>query len=270
MGALVARTPARPGRRIGAWLGLCAALAGWARADTLHCVTLEYPPLEYADNSQVTGMAVDVVRAVLAGMGHTLEVEVYPWARSLELVRLGQRDCIFTAYRTPEREAFLEYSRQVLIPQPVYLFVRKDSGVSFNGDLAALRGHRIGVVNRISYGNRFDSYRPRLKLDEAETLEQSFQKLVLGRVDAVPSNLYTATYTLAGPSRPIADQIEQLPVPVEVVPSYLAFTRRRNFQGLRDRFDAELAKLVQRGEYRRIVESYHIPYSWLDPASSAP
>ena len=270
MGALVARTPVRPGRRIAAWLGLLAAFTGWAQADTLHCVTLEYPPLEYQHDGQVVGVAVDIVRNVVGRLGYSLEVEMYPWARSLELVRLGQRDCIFTAYRTPEREAFLEYSKQVLIPQPVYLFVRKESGLSFDGDLSALLGRRIGVVNRISYGNRFDRYRSRLKLDETETLEQNFQKLVLGRVDAVPSNLYTAVYVLGGTSRGLADQIEQLPVPVEVVPSYLAFTRRKDFQPLRDRFDAELRKLVQSGEYRRIIESYQIPYSWLEPGSIAP
>jgi polar amino acid transport system substrate-binding protein len=95
--------------------------------------------------------------------------------------------------------------------------------------------------------------------DEAATIEQTFIKLAIGRVDIVPSNLYTATSTLALPSlRSHAGNIVKLPIPIESVTSHIAFSKARQLTSLRDRFDAELKKVVTSGEYRALLDKYQI------------
>lgn len=237
-----------------------ATASSSAVADSYRCVSLAYPPLIQQDGGgPAHGLAVDVVRAVFARLGHDLTVEVMPWARSLTMVRLGQRDCVFTIFRTPEREQFLDFSNESIIPQLIYFYARKDAGLAFNGDLSALAGRRVGTVMKVNYGERFDAARERFTVQEVATLEQNFRKLVLGRVDLVPSNVYTATYTLANMHDPAVDtEVVRLPIPLENVASHIAFAKNRQLTALRDQFDRELKAYVASGAYRHLLDQYRI------------
>ncbi len=247
--------------RISLWAVLLALAASpRAGAEAVRCVSLEYPPLIQKDaDGAVRGLAVDVVAAVLKRLGHSLSVEVLPWARSLALVRLGERDCVFTIFHSDERARFLDFSRESIIPQIIYLYARRDGAVSFDGDFHALAGRTVGTVRKVNYGPRFEAARATLALQEVASLEQNFRKLVLGRIDVTPSNVYTASYTLGLLERDgTAAQIVQLPLAVESVPSYIAFAKNRHLTALRDQFDVELRAFVASGAYRRLLEQYRI------------
>ncbi|MBA5635566.1 transporter substrate-binding domain-containing protein [Duganella sp. LX20W] len=247
-------------RILSAALLTLAAASTPAMADSYHCVSLAYPPLIQQDASgPAHGLAVDVVRAVFARLGHDMTVEVMPWARSLTMVRLGQRDCVFTIFQTPEREEYLDFSKESIIPQLIYFYARKDAGVAFNGDLGTLAGRRVGTVMKVNYGEKFDAARDHFTVQEVATLEQNFRKLVLGRVDLVPSNVYTASYTLANMHDTAVDaEVVQLPVPRDNVASHIAFAKRRQLTALRDQFDKELKAYVASGAYRHLLEQYRI------------
>jgi polar amino acid transport system substrate-binding protein len=215
-----------------------------AAAEALRCVSLEYSPLIQKDaDGAVRGLAVDVVAAVFKRMGHSVSVEVLPWARSLALVRLGERDCVFTIFHSNERAQFLDFSRESIIPQIIYFYARRDGSVSFDGDLRSLGRRTVGTVLKVNYGARFEAARAALALQEVASLEQNFRKLVLGRIDVTPG---------------VAAQIVQLPLAVDSVPSYIAFAKNRHLTALRDQFDVELRAFVASGAYRRLLEQYHI------------
>jgi polar amino acid transport system substrate-binding protein len=243
-------------------IALCvlALLPLRAWADRYTCVSFEYPPLiQSGSDGRPAGLAVEIVSRVFQQMGHSMKVDLYPWARSLAMVKHGDADCIFTLYHSPEREQFLDYSNETLLAQTIYLFARKGTSVSFNGDLSSLKGVQIGTAHKVNYGPRFEEARPQLKIDEAPTIEQNFRKLAVGRIDVVPSHLYTAVSTLELPSlKPHAEKIVRIPTPVEIVPSHIAFPKVKNMTALRDAFDAELRKLVASGEYRRLLDRYKI------------
>lgn len=229
-------------------------------AATLHCVSFEYPPLihQTADRPP-EGLAVDVVSAVLAQMGHTMQLDLYPWARSLALAYQGQVDCIFTLYRSPERERYLDYSQEPVATQVIYLYARKDLTVGFDGNLASLANLRVGTAHKVNYGPKFEEVRSRLTIDDAPTIEQNFLKLALGRVDVAPSNDHTASFTLELPAlQQYAGRIVRLPVPVETVASYIAFPKKRGLAELRDRFDQQLRQFIGSAEYRRLLEKYSL------------
>jgi polar amino acid transport system substrate-binding protein len=205
------------------------------------------------------GLAVEVVDRVFRNMGDTMRVEIFPWARALALASQGNADCIFTLYHAPERERYFDYGNETLIPQIVYFYARKGVLVDFDGDMASIQGFSVGTAHQINYGPKFEQARQRLNIDEAPTIEQNFMKLARGRVDLVPSNLYTASSTLALASmQGYADRIVKLPVPVESVMSYIAFPKSRKLAALRDRFDATLRKFVLSGEYLRLLQRYNI------------
>lgn len=218
-------------------------------------VTLEFPPLEYTgEDGNPRGIAVDMVKRIMSSLGHEIQIKVYPWPKALEMVRAGDADAIFTAYKTPERETFLDYSKEVFIPQIVGFYVKKGSSITFNGDLHTLRTKHIGVVSTISYGPKFDQMGPQLQVEPVERIEQNFQKLLSGRIDLIISNIHVADWELQ--KLQLREEIVRLPHEVERVSSYIAFSKRRNLTTLRDQFDQELRKLKANGEYNIVIEKY--------------
>jgi len=225
----------------------------------LEIVTLEFPPLETAGRDGVPeGAAVDVVSEIFRNLSLPINIRVYPWTRSLQLVREGKADAIFTAYRNKQREKFLDYTNEILVNQVVSLYVKAGSKHQFKGDFSALRGKVIGVVSTISYGEVFDRavLKYALKVDRVNEFQQNLKKLVSGRVDYVVSNRYTAAVELERLG--LTGEIVELPVPVEVTPSYLAFSKARRHQKLLQRFDAALVKLKESGRYSEIMARHKV------------
>jgi polar amino acid transport system substrate-binding protein len=220
-------------------------------------VTLEFPPLEYTgDDGNPQGIAVDMVKRIMSSLGHTVQIKVHPWPKALEMVRNGDADAIFTAYKTPERETFLDYSAEVLVPQIVGFYVKKGSPITFNGDLRTLRTRHIGVVSTISYGPKFDQVRSQLQVERVERLEQNFQKLLSDRIDLLISNIHVADWELQ--KFQLREKIIRLPHEVERMSSYIAFSKQRSLTTLRDQFDQELRKLKGNGEYDEELGKYGI------------
>lgn len=222
------------------------------RAAEYHLVTLEYPPLEFKDSSgEAKGAAVEVVTRIMTQLGHSVSIEVLPWTRALKMVKHGRADAIFTIFKNAERELFLDYSGEVLIPQMVAFYARKDSQITYRGQLEELKHFKIGVVSTISYGRKFDSARPGLKIERTATLEQNFTKMLLGRIDLVINNVYSAR--IAVEKLHIADKIKRLRPSVENVPSYIAFSKMKNLTRLQQVFDRKLIALKASGEFDEII-----------------
>lgn len=231
-----------------------------ALAESYTCVAFDYPPLmQKGRNGQPEGFAVELVTQVFRNLGHAVTINFYPWSRALLMARTGEADCIFTLYRSTEREQFLDFSRETVARQTVYFYARQDFHFVFNGDLAATRGMRIGVVRGINYGPKFEAARASLHLDESSSIEQNFRKLAIGRVDLVPSNQATAAAMLARPElhERIGD-IMNLTEPIEIVPSFIGFSKTKNLTGLRDNFDDALRKFAGSAEYQQLLGKYKV------------
>jgi polar amino acid transport system substrate-binding protein len=226
-------------------------------AADFHFVTLQFPPLEYENEARrAEGAAVDTVRAIIDRLGHRVTIRVLPWTRALQMVRSGKADAIFTAYKNPERETFLDYSEEILMAQEVFFYRRKGSDFQFDGDIASIREARVGIVSTISYGLVFDRFKQSVRLDKANQLTHNLEKLIKGRIDLLPSNRYVAEYTIK--TMGLEDRVERLPVMIESVPSYIAFSKKRDLDTLRRQFDEELRKMKGSGEYASILQRHGI------------
>lgn len=228
-----------------------------AAADQLRMVALSFPPLIYDEGGKPTGIAYEIVTEAMKKAGHTVSVEIMPWARALDTVKEGGADAVFTAYKTPEREQFLNYSAEVLVPQVVSFFVAKDSAITFDGDLAKLSKYKIGVVNQISYGSVIDDAIKGGVLPNVEKSNDSdsnVKKLLSGRFDVMPSNRYVAQYFLK--QQGALDQVKELTPEAQNLPSYIAFTKARDTSKLKADFDAGVAAMKASGDYQRVLDKY--------------
>lgn len=224
-------------------------------ADGFNFVTLAYPPMEYENKQgKAEGVAVEIVETIMADLGHEVNISVLPWTRAVKMVRTGKADAIFTAYKNPTREAFLDYCKEVLIPQAIFFYAKKDSHIQFNGEWASIEEKRIGVISTISYGQLFEQHKHLFKIDRVHKREHNFEKLMKGRIDLAPESLYVADYTLD--KMGLTDEITRIPGKLESVASYIAFSKKRNLIQLRDDFDSQLKKMKESGEYFEILKKY--------------
>ena len=218
---------------------------------------MSFPPYEYTENGEIKGSAVEVVKETFKRMGQPIKINAYPWARAIKMIEDGEADAIFTAYKTPEREVFADYSNEVVMPQIVSLFVKKDSKIVFDGDLSKLSSYKFGTVRSLSYGDKLDTALKSKALPNVEDVAegaQNFQKLMVSRVDIVPSNKYVAVDILNTLKK--ADEVKELSPEVQSIPSYIAFSKKKNLSKTRDSFDETLKKMRSDGSYEKIIADY--------------
>ena len=227
-----------------------------AEAD-VRLVALDYPPYVTQKNGKAVGLTADVVTEAFERMGKTVSIEFFPWGRMLNMLATGEADGLFTIKKTPERESSMRYSAKPLIVQDYVFFVKKGSATRFDGDFAALRSASIGVVTATSYGARFDEAAKaglfRI-LDPAPTYEQTFKKLLAGRVDAVVCSRLVGLSVL---KRLNAESMVEISgPPSETTGSYLVFTRTKDLSEVARRFDEIFDGMESDGTLRKISRKH--------------
>jgi polar amino acid transport system substrate-binding protein len=115
----------------------------------------------------------------------------------------------------------------------------------------------IGIVRGTSYGRKFDEAvrdGTLQKIDLAHDIELNLTKLMHGRVVLIANYRYGVLE--AARHLGLLAEIKEIAPPIESIPSYLAFTKQRDFARPRDDFEVALASMKQDGSYDGIVGQY--------------
>jgi polar amino acid transport system substrate-binding protein len=124
-------------------LGQAATLRMVSDAATPHVMPAGHPLGE--------GIDVDIARQALASQGVTgLQLQILPWRRALAQLERGEADFAPAMRRTPEREAFLAFSRPYGTSVQHLLLSRAGMPLAVRS-LRDLQGLRIGVVQGYAY-----------------------------------------------------------------------------------------------------------------------
>jgi len=110
----------------------------------------DWPPVEYVNKEgKLVGMSADFMDKLNGLIGIDIKpTKPQSWQTTLKEVKDGSIDILFSATRTPERDAFLRFSEPYLrFP----MVIVTDQGASYIGDMKDLRGKKIAVVN--GYGS---------------------------------------------------------------------------------------------------------------------
>lgn len=158
----------------------------------------EWFPLIHRQDHQLTGSEYQLLQQLASGAGCTLEFIEVPWARALQLLKNGQLDMLYGASRTPEREAFAQFSQVYRLEQMV-LVVRVPEAIQQNqidelSLVAWLAEHRpggqlhmLGLIRGFYYGDTLEPIvrDPAIHAQRLEVRwdQQLHQMLILGRID---------------------------------------------------------------------------------------
>ena len=242
-------------------------LVGWAKQGhgqaldkpIIECATHEFAPYIIVEEGEVSGIEADLLALIGDELNVSFEINIIPWARALEAARMDQIDCVFAAFRTPERETFLDYTEVPLHVSEMAIYTRQGADIQVR-TMLDLKGMVIATVRGFVNSPKLEelSASGDVTLVEITEIDQTFDLLRKGRVDMVIYNKLVGDFYLSDADfvrvRPLSDVFAE-------VPSYVTFAKSRNHRELIKKFDAVLVRAFQDGRYKSIVEVYQKRYA---------
>jgi polar amino acid transport system substrate-binding protein len=211
------------------------------------------PPFMYEDNGQPAGLYPLLLEAAFEEMDVDVQIEVVPWKRALATGESGETG-VGGIYKNEERLQIYDYS-EPLYAERLMLYVREGSEFEFN-DVSDLEGKVIGAILGWSYGDAFDNARSDglFEVEEVPDDEANFQKLILGRVDAVIAIEVASNQLL--PQIDGGDTVTALEVPLAVNETYLVFAKSTEREALLERFNETIEAMKEDGRFDEIASSF--------------
>ena len=165
-------------------------IAAAAVAQELTVVTEEWPPYNYEENQEVTGLSTEIVKAALEKAGVAAKFGVYPWARAYKMALENENVLIYTIIRTPEREELFKWVGPLVPSSKFSLYKLKTRADIALQSLADAKRYKIGVMRDdstyqflASHGFKDDE---QLEIVPSEDL--NVKKLFAKRVDFICGN----------------------------------------------------------------------------------
>lgn len=230
-----------------------------AHAETYFFVGHSYPLLvEETENGDFSGLAADIAISITEKLGHTVKIGLFPWARAQRMVKTGEADVLMPPYKTPEREAWMDFTEIPFHRNKTVFFVRPDSTFTWDGNLASLRGKKIGMSLGWSFGAEFERAKDFVIIDYSPTIDSCFKKLLAKRVDMVPTQHREANASferlgLTAKQKPVGILPE-----VSFNDHYFGFSKQKHKELLEFKkgFDRMLKQMKESGELSRLVKKY--------------
>lgn len=160
----------------------------FARGAPVRFVTEHWPPYNFLDDSgHVIGITTSKVKRIISALNLTADIEVYHWAKAIQLAEFEENVFIYSMYRSQAREERFQWICPLLNTEPVAfyrLFHRNDINITsvhdakeyrssvMNGDLTMKMLLEAGFEQGVNFETT---------LDEVTNV----RKLLHGRVDLI-------------------------------------------------------------------------------------
>ncbi|MFA7663016.1 MAG: transporter substrate-binding domain-containing protein [Patescibacteria group bacterium] len=214
----------------------------------------EWPPIMYQDGNQIVGAGPEIVAKIFTELG-VKSVSKYEgaWDVVQSKAKSGEVDVLVAAYKTAERETYMDYSIPYTV-DPVVLIVKNGQTFAYakNEDLIGKRGV---VMLGDSYGQKFDDFiKAKLTPQTVGTPKDAFDLLANGQADYFVYALYSAQDYIF--KNKLADQVEILPEYVSSENFYITISKKSPFVKLLPKVNELLKKYIDDGTIDQIIEKH--------------
>lgn len=216
----------------------------------------DYAPISFEENGKVVGISPDIINEAFQRMGYKVKLQLVPWKRAQEMIKDGEADGFFSPYKSAERETIYIFPTEPLLIEKNVFMVRKNSMITYDGDISKLDQYGIGTLIGYTTLDKYIEKKIINNVDKSLSVEASLTKLVSGerKVDLVVNTDYILWYTAKKMN--ITNAIKELPSPLAEMPSYLAFTKKKDHSEIIAKFEIELQQMKKDGTYNRIIQQY--------------
>ncbi len=223
--------------------------------EKLKCATTgNFSPLNFIQDKKLVGIDVDQFNQAARRLNLDVDLISLPFTRLLKQMEEGALDCMFSAFKTPEREIYMDFTTVPIHVSSLVFFEKAGSNITFN-TLKDLKGLTVGLVRGFKSSAEFDEAVEQgvLNVEYVSNIEQNFQKLSFGRLDLVLVNRHVGGNIL---KKLHMTDIHTLDVPLIAQPAYLTFAKKKHLTHLLTLFDNELTKAKEDGTYQKIIDKY--------------
>ena len=232
-----------------------------AQNETLNYLIFPAPPymIDTGQDEKLSGIDIDIVREFALRMNLKITFIRCPWKRCLCLMREGDADILSSAYKKPDREAYMIYfDTPYLNSLPIAFYTKKGKGSEIETYEDLYRLKSIGTLRGASYFPRFD------RDTKIEKYEVSSQGLLLpmiinGRLDAFAGYVNTVNYRITAEGyRGMIEKSEyEYKEKAEV---YFAVSKKSPLSKRIYEFNEVNSQLIREGVIPRIIQSYYQKY----------
>lgn len=231
-------------------------------ADTISLRADLWCPYNCAPNADKPGFMVEIANYAFSKAGHKVDYAVLNWSRAILEARNGQYEGIVGASPGDAPDFIYPEQEQGVFQSCFYTKSERQWAYDGIGSLASLA---LGVIKDYSYSDtRVNTYiktygndAKRVQINSGdEALEKNFQKLLLGRVDAIVEDRAVMGYFLRGTAQ--GHLVKQAGC-LERANVYIAFSpakpRAREYAQI---LSEGLSELRATGKLKTILDSYGI------------
>jgi polar amino acid transport system substrate-binding protein len=236
---------------------LCLLLGAPARAEPYQVVTEDWAPYNYVENNQLTGMATDIVQAIMALTGNHFDVIVLPSMRASLALQKRPKTIMYSMFRTPEREPLYKWVGPIVEESihPYQLAQGRPPLYSLEQlrEVEKITTRHAGLVPKRLRAMGFTN----LDSSAAESV-QLYRMLLAGRTDVIVGDTdagvaYYSRQLSLGPGF-----LRQIPVEIYRSSLYIAFSRDCE-DDVVNAWASALNTLRDSGELDRIQRRYEQP-----------
>ena len=219
-----------------------------------------WEPYQYMTvGNTVTGLDVELVRAVTAEMQCELNIVQGSWVELLGLLREGKIDFVLGASVTEDRQTFAYFSEPYRQEQ-FSLYVR---AADVELPIASIQefinaGHKLGIVNEYYYGDEiaelYASTEFRPQFVGAIISEMNMARLLDEEIDGLLEDSFVAASILR--RKGLDELIKPHQVTLGNNDVYVMFSKVSVEEQLVAEFNRGLAAIKQNGLYQQIVQRY--------------
>jgi len=186
-------------------------IATFTHADeSIQLMTEEFPPYQFyegeGENRVITGISIEIIKALQKKIGNSDPIKVYPWSRGLKLLAKHKNSALFSTLRTPERESKYKWVGPLAKLEMVF-FKRAGSDLGVHSIEDAKKIRKIGVTKNVA-GHEIMLNMGFTNLDvlQSGADDKNMKRLIKGRVDVWPTSYYSGIYVAR--KNGVLDQVE--------------------------------------------------------------
>ncbi len=230
-----------------------AAFVLWgttAIAETFKIMTEEYPPYNYTENGQLTGLSTEVLLELAKKVGNPTDIELLPWARGYGLIQQKDGLILYSMTRTEARENMFKWVGPVASNKWVF-FAKKGSGITLSSIDDAKKVGKIGTY-KDDAAELFLKAEGFTNLDSVVNDEQNVPKLMADRINLWIVGELQGIYKAK--AKGVGDKLEKV-LDVKDTQLYIAFSKNTSDEEIA-KWQAVLDAMKADGSYDRIVKKY--------------
>lgn len=222
-------------------------------AQDIKIVTEDFPPYNYEEKGEVTGLSTKIVRAVLKEAGMDCNISLYPWARSYNMALEQENVLIYSILRISEREKLFKWVGEIAVSE-MYFFKLKERADIQITSLDDAKKYVIGVTRETAPHQYL--LNKGFELKEVDSRDElSIRKLVNRRIDLMPYYGIPFVYKVKGLGYD-PEQFEKVYFLKDASEKlYMAFGAKTS-DSIVEKFRKALEKIKADGTYGRILKEY--------------